>query len=135
MFCGECGTPNPDTNQFCRNCGKPLARRNASATQPGVLVVASPAGPSPPPAVNAPVVTAGLAAATPKRTRNWLGIVSLIPGILSWFILTGILAIIAILLGIAGTILFRKATGRIGISGIVAIVLAIAAIAVRTVLA
>jgi hypothetical protein len=26
MFCGECGTNNPDTNQFCNNCGKPLAK-------------------------------------------------------------------------------------------------------------
>ncbi len=135
MFCGECGTRNPDTNQFCRNCGKPLARRQAPAIQPGEQAVAAPSVLSPPPAVTATVTPAGLAAATPKRARNWLGIVSLIPGILSWFILTGVLAIIAILLGIAGSILFRKATGRIGISGIVAIVLAIAAIAVRTVLA
>lgn len=34
MFCGECGTQNPDTNQFCRNCGKPLPRHQP-AVQPG----------------------------------------------------------------------------------------------------
>jgi hypothetical protein len=27
MFCGECGTENPDTNQFCKNCGKPLKKK------------------------------------------------------------------------------------------------------------
>jgi hypothetical protein len=37
MFCGECGTLNPDTNRFCKNCGKPLGR-----IQPAV-----PASPSP----------------------------------------------------------------------------------------
>jgi hypothetical protein len=73
--------------------------------------------------------------AAPKRTRNWLGIVSLVFGILSWGILTLILAIVAILLGSAGTFLFRKATGRIGISGIIGIVLGIAAIVVNTALA
>jgi hypothetical protein len=26
MFCGECGTQNPDTNRFCINCGKPLKK-------------------------------------------------------------------------------------------------------------
>jgi hypothetical protein len=27
MFCGVCGTENPDTNQFCNNCGKPLKKK------------------------------------------------------------------------------------------------------------
>ena len=36
MFCGECGTQNPDTNQFCKNCGKPLKKHQPQAfpTQP-----------------------------------------------------------------------------------------------------
>ena len=35
MFCGECGTQNPDTNQFCSNCGKPLKKNlNASPVAP-----------------------------------------------------------------------------------------------------
>lgn len=24
LFCGECGTQNPDSNKFCNNCGKPI---------------------------------------------------------------------------------------------------------------
>ena len=26
MFCGDCGTQNPDTNAFCKNCGKPVKK-------------------------------------------------------------------------------------------------------------
>jgi predicted lipid-binding transport protein (Tim44 family) len=140
MFCGECGTQNPDSNQFCRNCGKPLTRRQPAtqpAAQPAPLpLVPSPearSAPVPPAPIQPPVIDAAPAlapAAAPKRTRNWLGIVSFLLSILSWGILTIIFAIGAILLGIAGTFLFRKATGRIGISGIIGIVLGIAAIAV-----
>jgi zinc-ribbon domain len=127
MFCGECGTQNPDTNQFCRNCGKPLTKRPAA--QPAVLQPVQPAAvpvvPAPGPA---PV-------ATPKRKWNWPGIVSLILGILSWVILTGLLAIGAILLGIVALAWFRKATGRIGISALAGILLGTAAIAANLLLA
>ena len=144
MFCGECGTQNPDTNQFCRNCGKPLARRQpvaqpaaqpAPAPQPAAVPVAAPAVPVMQPAPAAVPAPAPVPAAAPKRTRNWLGIVSLILGILSWIILTGILAIGAILLGIISLTLFRKGTGRIGISSVIGIVLGIAAIAAGIMLA
>lgn len=138
MFCGECGAQNPDSNQFCRNCGKPLIRRQPvtePAVQPAPMQVVYPAAqpaPVPPAPVQPPVTAPAPApvAAALKRTRNWLGMVSLILGILSWGILTIIFAAGAILLGVAGTVLFRKATGRIGISGIIGIVLGIAAIAV-----
>jgi hypothetical protein len=140
MFCGECGTQNPDTNQFCRNCGKPLTRRQPAAQPVPVPVPYPAAQPAPVPA--APIQPAvAAAAAVPalgsasKRPRNWLGIVSLVLGILSWVMLTVILAIGAILLGIVATFLFRKATGRIGISGIIGIVLGITAIAVNIALA
>lgn len=136
MFCGECGTQNPDTNQFCRNCGKPLSRQQPAA-QSAVPSTPAPVAPVPQPVIAAAPapIPAPAPAAAPKRTRNWLGIVSLVFGILSWGVLTVILAIVAILLGSAGTFLFRKATGRIGISGIIGIVLGIAAIAVNIMLA
>lgn len=130
MFCSECGTQNPDTNQFCKNCGKPLPRRQP-AVQPAVPPAQVPVAPVPRP-VTAAAPAPGVA---PMRKRNWLGIVSLILGILSWGILTFLFAIIAVMLGIAGTFLFRKATGRVGISGIIGIVLGIAAIAVTIALA
>jgi len=31
MFCGSCGTANPDTNRFCRSCGRSLAADFAAA--------------------------------------------------------------------------------------------------------
>jgi hypothetical protein len=144
MFCGECGTQNPDTNQFCKNCGKPLTRRQVPA--PGASQVpayqpapvpAAPQSPQPAPAPAFPYqppVSAAVTAAPPGRRWNWLGMVSIIPGILSLGILPLILGICAILLGIAGTILFRKATGRIGISGIIGIVLGIGAFVITIVL-
>lgn len=140
MFCGECGTQNPDSNQFCRNCGKPLIRR-----QPAAQVTEPPAPPETYPAAQpVPVPVQPAVAAEPpgsapasvqKRPRNWLGIFSLVLGILSWVILTGILAISAVLAGIAGIMMFRKATGRIGITSLIGILLGIAAVAVNIALA
>ena len=131
MFCSECGTQNPDTNQFCKNCGKPLPRRQTAA-QPAA------AAPVPLVPVQQPVTAAAPAPApgpAPKRKRNWLGIISLILGILSWGILTVIVAIAAVLLGMISFLQFRKATGRIGISSLIGIVLGIAAIIVSSALA
>lgn len=143
MFCGECGAPNPDTNQFCRNCGKPLGRREL-AGQPAVQEVPVPVYPASQPVTPASAVPgpfpakapvpAPVPAAAPKRTGNLLGILSLILGFLSWGILTVILAILAVLLGVVSLFLFRKATGRIGISSIIGIILGIAAIVVTIVL-
>ena len=126
MFCGECGAQNPDTNQFCSTCGKPLTRR-----QPAVQPAAVPAAAVQSPVTAVPAIdSAPVPGTIPKRTRNWPGIVGLVLGILSWVIMTGIFAISAILLGIISLVWFRKATGRIGISAIIGIVLGIAAIAV-----
>jgi len=141
MFCGECGTQNPDTNKFCKNCGKPLVRRQPAEQPPQIPVTYPAAQPAPIPAAAAAqplVATAASApapAAVPRRSKNWLGFVSLFLSILSWVILTGILAIAAILLGIVSLVWFRKATGRIGISSIIGIILAFAAIAVTIMLA
>lgn len=142
MFCGECGTRNPDTNQFCSNCGKPLGKRQASSLAQPAPVSSPTAAPAPVPAV--PVMQPSPAAvpapaavpnAAPKRRRNWPGFVSLIFGILSWVILTGIFAIAAILLGIISLVWFRKATGRIGISALLGIILGIVAIGMTIALA
>lgn len=141
MFCNECGTQNPETNRFCKNCGNPLPRRQAAvqpAVQPGVQMAApvppaaAPMAPVPQPVTAATPAPAPVAA--PKRKRNWLGKLSLILGILSWGILTVIIAAAAVLLGIIATVLYRRATGRIGISNIIGILLGVAAIAAAIVL-
>lgn len=136
MFCSECGAQNPDTNQFCKNCGKPLLKR-----QPAVQPVAQPAvqpavqTAAPVPAPFAAAAPAPVPAAAPKRKRNWFGFLSLILGFLSWGILTVILSVVTVVLGMVSLFLFRRATGRIGISSIIGIVLGIAALAVKITLA
>jgi len=45
MFCGECGTDNPETNSFCRNCGHPLRKagtREGEAHPPGSVPASGP---------------------------------------------------------------------------------------------
>ena len=118
MFCGECGTQNPDTNQFCKNCGKPLARRQAAArsaagTGPAYQPAPVPAAPQSLPAPAPAVPASSRSRLQPRQQHrsarwNWLGIVSMIPGILSSGILPLILGLSAILLGIAGHVPVQK---------------------------
>lgn len=65
MFCGKCGTNNPDTNKFCKKCGKPIGKRQPSAVPApatSVMVATYPPAPpnyyiSPPPVPPVPVAT------------------------------------------------------------------------------
>lgn len=112
MFCGECGTQNPDTNQFCKNCGKPLRKAQQSpATQPvatpGTPYVVPPPAQSPgylPPVsgVQPPVSGAGTAPVTaPPYDKKMLvlGIVGVLLGIGSFLRYPYLLALLAIILG------------------------------------
>jgi hypothetical protein len=45
MFCSECGTQNPDTNQFCKNCGNPLKKRQPQAVPPQPAAAFPPVAP------------------------------------------------------------------------------------------
>lgn len=119
MFCGECGTENPENNRFCRNCGKPL-RKSAAAGQP-VPAVPGPADSSPAPAPAIP--------APGKKWINWIGIAALACAVLSWGILTILLVILAVILGTISLYKTRKETGKIAISAVAAIIIALAAIA------
>ncbi len=112
MFCGECGTQNPDTNQFCKNCGKPLRRpQQAPAPQP-VAVPVQPAAVPPqaqpvyyPPqqaGVQQPGVIAGAAAPVkPPLSKGMLalGIVGVVVGIVSFFFYPYLCGIAAVVLG------------------------------------
>lgn len=129
-FCGECGTENPDTNRFCKNCGGALRKTaEAPTTQPepaqqsGVPVqpqaAAVPAGTPPVPA----------AGETPKRI--WLGIISLIPAILSWILYPVLLGIVAVVFGIASIALARKQGTRFPVAGMIAIIVGLLAIIVN----
>lgn len=142
MFCGECGTQNPDTNQFCKNCGKQLKKpQQAPAPQP-VSVPVTPVAippptqpisyPPPPVWVQPPVPGAGVAAPVVKPPRNktmlGLGIVGLLIGIGSWFRYPYLLAILAIILG--GVVLKKPENrkGAVLIIACLAILIGIASI-------
>jgi hypothetical protein len=113
MFCAECGTQNPDTNQFCKNCGKPLRKpQQVPAPQPAAVpappVTAQPPVqpvyyPPQPAGVQPPSAGAGVLAAPVKPRLNKgmlvLSIVGIIIGIGSWVRYPYILGILAIVFG------------------------------------
>jgi hypothetical protein len=110
LFCGECGSQNKDTSNFCWNCGKPLKKTLITSTLQPV-----PAGyPQTPPAVVA-------VPAIRSKTEKLVLFSSIICGIASFFIIPYILAGAAIILGIFP--LLKK--DRLGITGIAIGVIAI----------
>jgi hypothetical protein len=115
MFCGECGTENPDTNSFCKNCGKTLKR------SPQAVPV-----PPPPPPTNTVVLQQ-----TVKAPRNWLGIGSVILGILAWLLIPYILGCIAVILGIISIYKWKKERNTLAIAGIAGILIAVAGMLVN----
>jgi len=131
MFCSECGTQNPDTNQFCKNCGKPFQKnRQAPASQSAGVPVPPVAAPSPAqpayyppqPAVAQPVMAAPVKPAG-NMAMSVLGIGSVILAALSWFRYPYIFALLAMVLG--GVVLFRSENRKswqaiLGILGILA---------------
>jgi hypothetical protein len=146
MFCGECGTQNPDTNQFCKNCGKPLRRpQQVPAPQPAAVPVQPVAAPlpaqpvyyPPPPAgAQQPGVTAGASVKPPMKKRMLLlDILSILVGAVSWFVYPYICGILAIVLG--AVVLYnsknKKGTGAIimAVLGIIGIIIGLASIVVN----
>ena len=142
MFCGECGTQNPDTNQFCRNCGKPLKRKQQAPPRacgcPGTAgcrnAQAQPVYYPPQPAViqqpAMPTGTAALAAPPGNKGMLLLGIVSVIAGIAAFLIYPYILGALAIVLGGGSVYGTRKKTGKIAFIAIIGILIGLAAILV-----
>jgi hypothetical protein len=148
MFCGECGTKNPDTNRFCINCGKPLKKiLNASA----VTFQASAAAPVPvQPAAQQPInpfsqqsypvplqsttvpqapVTTTLPATQPEKSpRNWLAIVSVILALLSWVIYPIIIGFFAMGLGIFSLYAAKKKQSKIPVIAAIAVIIGLLAI-------
>jgi hypothetical protein len=113
MFCGECGTQNPDTNQFCKNCGKPLKQQPAahpSVTVPHGSTIPQPVSihVTPEAAVKKP----GIGAFIGKRKFS---LISILCAAGTFFLYPYILGILAILFGVIA--LFKK--DYLGIPGII----------------
>jgi hypothetical protein len=146
MFCGECGTQNPDTNRFCINCGKPLKENlNASpvahpapAASPVPPVVSKPpnppsqqSSPIPPPGMTvpqAPATTTLPATQAEKSPRNWFAIVSFILALLSWVIYPIIIGFFAMGLGIFSLYSAKKQQSKIPVIAVIAIIIGLLAI-------
>lgn len=129
MFCGECGTQNPDTNQFCKNCGKPL-RRPQQATDP---VVQAPITPSATPTIQIPQAPGPVPAqpapvGTVKPARNWLSIISFLISLVSWLVYPIVIGFIAVVFGGLSLYSARKNHTKIPISAIIAIIIGLLAI-------
>jgi hypothetical protein len=145
MFCGECGTQNPDTNQFCRNCGKPLRKRQQATSPPAAVpvqpVVVPPAGPvyypqqpagAQPIMMQQPPVPAGAAAPVtpPGKGMLVLGIASVLAGVGAFVFYPYILGALAIVLGGGSVYGTRKKAGKIAFIAIIGILIGLAAILV-----
>jgi hypothetical protein len=148
MFCGECGTKNPDTNRFCINCGKPLKKNlNASAaTFPAAAAARVPEQPAaqqpinpfsqqsypvPPPGTTVPqepATTALPATHLEKSSRNWFAIVSFILALASWVIYPIIFGFFAMGLGIFSLYAAKKKQSKIPVIAVIAVIIGLLAI-------
>ncbi|OPX62975.1 MULTISPECIES: zinc-ribbon domain-containing protein [unclassified Methanoregula] len=148
MFCGECGTQNPDTNQFCKNCGKPLKRPpQAPASRPAAVPyqppAAQPATAQPAyypsqqpvygqqPAFGQPPVPTGAAPATARPPLNKVmlvvGILGILAGLASFLRYPYLLGILAIVLGGVAIAKPENRRGAVMVIGILAILIGLGA--------
>ena len=102
MFCQNCGTTNPDSGQFCSNCGSPLTAAAAVRPTTGPGAVGGGSFATPPP-LDCNPRTSGKA------------IASLVCGIFTFFFPASIAAII---LGHVSLSEIRRSAGRIGGQGL-----------------
>ena len=147
MFCGECGTQNPDTNRVCSNCGKALKKNlNASPVappEPAAAPVPAPQAaqqptnlfslqsyPVPPPGmiVPAPATTSLPATQRGRSPRNWFAIVSFILALLSWVIYPIIIGFFAMGLGIFSLYTAKKQQSKIPVIAVIAVIIGLLAI-------
>jgi hypothetical protein len=131
MFCGECGTDNPDTNSFCKNCGKAL-RKPQVAAPVAQVTVAPAAGPALPiPQAPGPMPVQPAAEGAVKPARNWLAIISFILSLVSWLVYPIILGLVAIVLGGFSIYRAKKNQSKIPISAVIGIIIGLLAIVIN----
>lgn len=133
MFCGECGTKNPDTNSFCKNCGKPLRKPQPFTQQAAAQTTDYSPQPDTAAVITAaPVSVPQVPAASPEtrviKKRSWAGILSLTISLVAWLIYPIILGMLAVLTGIFGICAARKAGTKIPVSALIGIVIGLLAI-------
>jgi hypothetical protein len=129
MFCGECGTENPDINRFCKNCGKPLKKpqqmpQQVAQTTSAPSYYVPPPGPPPPGATQPPLVQPPpppvITPAAPSTRKRWprdkiVAVLSILFGAVSLIMAPYIAGIIGVLLGIFA-VRKKEKLGFIGIA-------------------
>ena len=140
MFCGECGTQNEESRNFCKNCGKALRKTQPAAAAAPVAPAApatalqQPPAFTPAPAVPAaaPQQPAAPAGGKPPLNKGLLGlgIVAIILGIVAWFRYPYLCGILAIVLGIGVIAKSENRRGAVAIAACLAILTGLACIAV-----
>jgi hypothetical protein len=130
MFCGECGTENPDTNSFCKNCGKTLKRPQQAAAPVTQVPVTPAAGVPAPQTLQAPgtLPVQPAAQSAVKPARNWLAIVSFIASLVSWLVYPIIIGFVAIVFGVVSLYRAKKNQSKIPVSAVIAIIIGLLAI-------
>jgi hypothetical protein len=144
MFCGECGTQNPDTNQFCKECGKPLAKNRPAAPVPQAAAVpAEPDEPltaASPQAAPAAICTAAASAPAPATAAipsassgnnnivMFLGVGSILASLISWFSYPYLLGFLAIVLGAIAIRKSAKKSGGASLFGILGILIGLVSV-------
>jgi uncharacterized membrane protein YvbJ len=128
MFCGECGTENPDINRFCKNCGKPL--KKPQQTQQQVTQMTSEPSDYIPPVGLSPAVTKQQPVAQPppqvittvtqSTGKRWpwakiVAVLSILFGAVSLIVAPYLAGIIGVLLGIFA-VREKQKLGFIGIA-------------------
>lgn len=83
---------------------------------------------TPPQVTVTPTVTTPTPVAKERKKRNWVGIGSLVFGILAWIIFPYVCGVLALCIGIFSLYITRKTTGKIAFVAIAGIVIAVASI-------
>jgi len=132
MFCGECGTENPDTNSYCKNCGKALKKPQQAAAPVAQVPFTPAAGPVAPilQVLGAPPVQPAAEGAV-KPARNWLAIISFILSLVSWVIYPIIIGFVAIVIGVFSLYITKKNQSKIPVSAVIAIIIGLLAIVIN----
>jgi hypothetical protein len=137
MFCGDCGTENAETRNFCKNCGSPL-RKTQPATGEQAAAVPVPAQQPvyapvtrPQPVVSPPPQGVTAPAKPPlNKGLLGLGIIGIIIGIVAWFRYPYLCGILAIVLGALVIARSENRKGAVALVACLAILTGLACIVV-----
>ena len=129
MFCSECGTQNPDTNKFCKNCGKPLKQSPQPPAPPHEVRQKSVQSPPLPVPDWEKTQQQNTAVATKaKKGSLGLGIAGIFFGLVSWIRYPYVCGILAIVIGILVLSRPEKRQGKAGILAGIGIIFGLASI-------